>query len=154
MFFETLTWRQITDLFYKSKKTKKNIKTVWADTVRKYRWSWTLPFRLNLHVCKQRNWVEIKAQSFWGSCWLSQRNEGCLSAAVRLPDAVMRGAGAQSSSAAKTLRLARLRPEDFKPILMQVFSFLRKKISDHVLIVKIFSVNARSVPTAGLQSIR
>lgn len=36
MFFKTLTWQQITDLFTKVKKTK-NIKTVWADTATKYR---------------------------------------------------------------------------------------------------------------------
>lgn len=37
MFFETLTWRQITDLCKKKerKKENKNTETVWADTVNK-----------------------------------------------------------------------------------------------------------------------
>lgn len=50
-----------------------------------------MQLKLNLNVCKQKNWLDIEAQSVWGSCWLSEWNEACLSAAVHLWETVMRG---------------------------------------------------------------
>lgn len=95
MFFKTLTWQQITDLFtkvknkktYKKKKHKNSLSWQWGVQV--VYCSWTVPFSLNFRVCKQKNGLEIKAQSVWSSRWLSQWHKAQMSTAVHLYQTVM-----------------------------------------------------------------
>lgn len=93
MFLETLTWRQITDLF--KKVFQKNIKNSlsWQGERGQvvYR-SWPVPFSLNIHVQTETNWdCKSKHKSVWGSCWLSQWNKTRLSTTVHLQETVMTG---------------------------------------------------------------
>lgn len=93
MFLETLTWRQITDLF--KKVFQKNIKNSlsWQGERGQvvYR-SWPVPFSLNIHVQTETNWDwKSKHKSVWGSCWLSQWNKTRLSTTVHLQETVMTG---------------------------------------------------------------